>query len=200
MTLPPPLPPIGRETPEWTLDLPEPETVEPDTEEDDLVDAPAQITPPPARPVTRKVTGRVAQLMRGEITIDDLSDEELRRGQLADKNGVFRGKPSSMVPRAMHDEMVRRLLSRGTEKFRHDYFTAIDTMIEIMTDTEVEASVRLKAADTLITRVAGKPIEKVELSVEVKPWEQVAKGILRTVPKELGELTNIEGDDIEDQE
>jgi len=128
------------------------------------------------------VTGRMAQLLRGEITVDDLDDEELRRGELRNAAGGFSGTKTQLVPREMHDAMVRRLLQRGQEKLRHDYFAAIDTMTSIALDDTVDPAVRLRAADMVITRVAGKPVEKVELAVEVKPYEGVVKKIFKARP------------------
>lgn len=139
-------------------------------------------------PTPRRVNNRVSQLLRGEISVEDLDDDELARGQLRGKDGKFRGRASSVVPKVMHDEMVRRLLSRGTAKMQGKYLAAIDVLTTVMEDSTIDASQRLKAVDMLMTRVAGKPIDVVKLSVEIKPWENALKGIIRQVPAELGEI------------
>lgn len=137
--------------------------------------------------LTVHVTGRMKQLIEGTISVDDLDDEELQRGQVKDQNGRFTGSKSDMVPRKLHDEMMRRILKRGAEKWRTDYFAAIDAVVGIMKDEDLDANIRLKAADMVLNRVAGKAIEKVELSVEVKPWEHMLTGIAKSVPPELME-------------
>lgn len=118
-----------------------------------------------------RVSGRMAQLLRGEITVDDLDDEELRRGQLRSANGTFSGHPNDMVPREMHDEMMRRLLRRGQDKIRKNFFDAVDTIVDVMNNSEEDA-LRLKAATYLYERLAGKTPEKLEISGEIKGFEQ----------------------------
>ena len=162
----------------------------------------------PKRPQAQ-ITERALAFMHGDITVADLDDEELRRGRFRDSNGKFRTGTASKVPRAFHQELVRRLLDRGGEKLRSNFFDAVDVIAEIMNDTENEPAVRLRAADLIMTRVAGKPVDRVEMKVEVAEWEATMKGIIRTPPPELlagldlgtlhGEIvSHDEGDDDDD--
>lgn len=187
--LQPPAPPVGVRAPDWwDLHAPdEPPDLEPEPE-------PKKVYPPRVE-VRKLVTGRAARFLRGEISIDDLDDEELARGQFRDRDGRFRGHPSSIIPRQFHTEMVRRLLERGTEKFREDFFAMIDVVIAIAKDEDVDAGVRLKAADMAITRLAGKPVDRVEMSVAIKPWEQTLVGIIRSAPQDVGEMVVVEDDE-----
>lgn len=148
-----------------------------------------------------RITHRAAQFARGEITVKDLDDEELKRGRFRDSDGKFRGRSASKIPAAFHEEVMRRLLERGAETIRQDYLGAIDTITDIMYDDTLDASVRLRAADMIMTRVAGKAPEKVELTVAVKPWEQTLKGIIKAPPLELGVIdATIVGDDDDDED
>lgn len=130
------------------------------------------------------VGDRMQKLLDGELTVEDLDDEEIIKGQLRASNGSFTGRKAAMIPRAMHDEFMRRVLARGQDKLREDFFSAIDTVTEIMKDTQNDAGIRLRAADMILGRVAGKPVEKVELSVEMKPWETMMQGIMKEIPAE----------------
>lgn len=145
-------------------------------------------------PMTVQVTGRMKQLISGEITVDDLDDEELMSGQFRDKSGNLNGR-SKVVPKAMHQEMQRRLLQRGHEKIRSDFFDAIDVVGSIMRDDQNDPAVRLRAANTIIERTAGKTPEKVEMSVEVKKYEEVAVSIMREIPPEVEEAEIVDDED-----
>jgi hypothetical protein len=127
---------------------------------------------------------RWRQLVDGDITVDDLDDEELMKGKVRSRNGTFQGTDPVMIPKKMHDALVRRILSRGAEKIRADFFDAIDVIGSIARDESVDPAIRLKAATTVLERVAGRTPEKVELSMEVKPWERAMDGIYRVIPPE----------------
>lgn len=142
------------------------------------------------------VTGRVKALLNGEISVADLDDEELQRGQVRDKNGNFSGRPSSIVPRKFHDEIVRRLLGRGDELYREHYLKMIEVFTSIAMDTTAKDADRLKAADMVITRIAGKVPDKVELTAQIKPWESMLQGIVQ--PDDQIEVTVAKAEQIED--
>ena len=69
----------------------------------------------PGRTVVRVNVTRLDMLLSGELLIEDLDDEEIARMQLRDKNGDFKGRPSSYVPRelalAFRQESYRRFQS-----------------------------------------------------------------------------------------
>lgn len=181
----------------------------PEPEDPELVTAP---TPSEIAEFKRKyratkvqVTHRAAQFMRGEITVRDLDDEELKRGRFRDSDGKFRGRSASLIPAEFHEEVMRRMLERGTEKIQHDFITAIETVVDVMKYSTDDA-VRLRAANVIIERYAGKTADRVDLTVAVKPWEQTLKGIMKAPPPELLQLGVIDavivgdGDDDDDRD
>ena len=140
------------------------------------------------------VTGRMADLLNGHLSVDDLDDEELMSGQLRDSSGKLNGR-NKLIPKAMHQELVRRILQRGQEKIRSDYFKALEVVADIMDDDQNDPAIRLRAANMIIERIAGKTPEKVELSVEVKKYEEVAVNILRELPEDIEEAELVDDDE-----
>lgn len=140
------------------------------------------------------VTGRMADLLNGDLSVDDLDDEELMSGMLRDQTGKLNGR-NKLIPKVMHQEIMRRILQRGQEKIRSDYFKALDVVGDIMDDDTNDPAIRLRAANMIIERIAGKTPEKVELSVEVKKYEDVAVSILRELPEGIEEAEIVDDED-----
>lgn len=140
------------------------------------------------------VTGRMADLLNGDLSVDDLDDEELMSGMLRDKTGKLNSR-NKLIPKSMHQELMRRILQRGQEKIRSDYFKALDVVGDIMDDSNNDPAIRLRAANMIIERIAGKTPEKVELSVEVKKYEEVAVNILRELPDDIEEAELVDEDE-----
>lgn len=124
-----------------------------------------------------RVSGRMAQFLAGEISVEDLDDDELARGQFRDANGGFSGRPNKMIPREVQQEMIRRLLSRGDELWRNGYNIAIKVHLEIAADPNNAPGDRLKAAQYLIERVAGKTPDRIHIAAE-DPVETLFRQIL----------------------
>lgn len=128
------------------------------------------------------VAPRVKALQEGRIRVEDLDDEELLRGQVKDADGKFRGGPSRKIPAEFYGELMRRVTEQGVDKLRAQYLNAIDVMTDIMNDPDEDGGLRLRAAQYVIERIAGKTPDKVEHSVEVKPWEVTLQAIIRERP------------------
>jgi hypothetical protein len=117
-------------------------------------------------------------LLAGRLSVDDLTEEELLTGILNDKNGERSGRPSNLVPREMHQAVVRRVTEIADGKFRSAVLEAVDNIIAIGTaDPEMEPfGVRMdpqvfKAAQYIVERVMGKIPDQVQMTAEVKPWQ-----------------------------
>lgn len=127
---------------------------------------------------------RLAKLISGEMSVEDLDDEELARGYPKDKGGKFRGRPPSVIPKELHDRMVRELIKRGQAMFNQEFHDAIRTLAFIANDPRVNFADRYKAAVYLIERVAGKVPDKLELSAE-DPWQTIINKIVVDAPEEV---------------
>ena len=136
-----------------------------------------------------RISGRMAQFMAGDISIEDLDDEELARGQFRDANGQFSGRPNKLIPREVQQEMIRRLLARGDELWRQGYNIAIKVHLEIAADPNNSPADRLKAAQYLIERVAGKTPDRIHIAAE-DPVETLFRSILQD-PEGLKETTPV---------
>ena len=122
---------------------------------------------------------RWQQLLAGHLSVEDLDDEELSRGQCRDKDGRFRGLVPKMIPKALHDRMAKQLIQRAQEKFQLGLLGAIDALNEIAQGTAYEPADRIKAAGMVIDRVMGKTPDVINMTVEQKPWETIFEAISR---------------------
>lgn len=124
-----------------------------------------------------RVTGRYAAFLAGEITVEDLDDEELARGRLRSSDGTFRGRPPTMLPTELVQAMRREWIGRAQEKLAvalHE--VGIGTLVELAREG-IDESVRLRAADKIIERTMGKVPDKIELAAE-DPVETLFRKIL----------------------
>lgn len=154
------------------------------------------------RPGTRayyRLSQSATEVLLGMDDLSDWDDEELRNGCRRDKNGNFTGKPE-VVPRKLHDEMVRRTLAKANELMRENLVAAVEVLTEIVLSPNSEDKDRLKAIDMMMNRVMGKEPQQIEIKGEQK-WElALATSIvsmpdaLDTSPKE-GEEEELEEED-----
>lgn len=114
----------------------------------------------------------MAELIAGRISVEDMDNEELVRGQFKDAGGKFRGRPPRLIPREIHDRMRNELLLRGQQLFAESYLNAIRVYAEIAADPGVEPKARLRAAAMIIERIGGKTPERIELNVGDDKWTQ----------------------------
>lgn len=156
------------------------------------------------------VSPRAEALRNKKIRVEDLDDEELQRGQVRDPDGKFRNGPLRQIPREFHDELMRRILARGTEKLEASYLASIELLTDIVEGKSVETVVdnrgvehkipasmtlRSQTARYIIERLAGKTPDKVEVAVSAKPWEVTMRHIVRTPSQEVIEDAVIVADE-----
>lgn len=133
---------------------------------------------------------RYQALVDGTLKVEDLTDEELLRGMMADKRGGFSGAPPKVIPRAMYQAAIKELIGRKENGLLADLEDMYDVLREVAQSPRAQAAARVQAAIYLIERVSGKITDKTELSVSIKKYEQLA---------ESGDLI-MDLDDIEDAE
>lgn len=127
--------------------------------------------PPDRKGETLRIGRRNAALLRGDDDVREWDDEELLRGQSRDRNGHFRGRKPRIVPRHVHEELVRRRLAEAQHQLAYNLPRAIEIYVELMDGEDVDDAVRLRAADKVIERVMGKVPEKIAMTVQQAPWE-----------------------------
>lgn len=120
----------------------------------------------------RLMSDRMKDLVEGRISIDDLDDEEVLRGELRDKNGNFTGQKSALVPRQFHDAVRRRIIQDTDMLLRKDYQAVVANLVRIATDPRVAAREQLAAAQYVMERVIGKIPEKMEIKTETTIFQQ----------------------------
>lgn len=125
-------------------------------------------------------------ILSGEADLSIWTDEELMRGQRRDRNGKWGGRPPKVVPTAIHNELVRRRLSKAGELLNESVVDAVQLLRKVVVDDDANYADRIKAAVIIMERVMGKTPDRVELTAEVKPWEVALRnGIVRTVSSVL---------------
>lgn len=146
-------------------------------------------------PETEVPLSRYQMFLVGQITTDDLDDDELlgfgfRTG--ADGKGKL-FKPKN-VPREMVTAFTRALFDRSLDKLKTSSLAAANTLASIMVDKSVDANVRLRAATEILDRTVGKAPVLVSLTAE-KPWEMVFEAITAAPT----EQPYIDGEVVQDQ-
>jgi len=120
----------------------------------------------------KSADARWRSLIAGEISVKDLDDEEIARGQVRGAKGQF-GRRPEWVPRLVFDAMRREIFTRGANLWSEYYMKAIKTTALIMVSPDVEPSVRLKAATEIINRIEGKPLDRSAIKITATRDEQV---------------------------
>ena len=138
---------------------------------------------------------RAEALRTQQISVEDLDDEELIKGQLRDSDGKFRGGPMRQVPKEFHDELMRRIIGAGTEKLRGAFLESIDVILEIVRTDTNPPELRAKWAQYIIERLAGRTPDVVQHTVAVKPWEIALQGIVREYPGDVVDGEVVDDDD-----
>lgn len=148
-------------------------------------ECPDHIEDPEARAKERKrikvekVTGssRLKALLLGEMSVEDLTDEEILQGKFLDRNGKMSGRPPAVIPREMHEKMTAELFRRAEGKMKSRLFDVIETMTQIAAGEEdgegnqrYEPKDRIKAAIWVAERLMGKLPEVVTHKQE-RPFE-----------------------------
>lgn len=134
------------------------------------------------------------RIMTGQEDLSLWTDEELKRGQRKDKNGGWRGVPPKVVPKAIHNELVKRTLANAHELLRENLDVAVSVLTEIVDDPTVEAKDRLRAVAMIMDRVMGKDPIPIQHGGETPPWQvAIQAGIVSIKGADL--LSTDEDDD-----
>jgi hypothetical protein len=117
-----------------------------------------------------RVSTTATKILVGDDDLSEWTDEELRRGRRmvrkAGRNqGRFVGRDPIVVPKKLHDELVRRTMSKANALLNENLLAAVQCLIEICTDKQAEDK----------DRVMGKAPDKVEIRMDA-PWLLALQG------------------------
>lgn len=118
-------------------------------------------------------TDRMKDLIDGRISIDDLDDEEILRGQLRDVNGNFSGAKPLVVPRMFADALQRRVVDITTNTLRAKYAAVLDRHVDIAINGPAKEAVA--AQIHVIERMVGKVPDKMEIKQEVSVFQKAVE-------------------------
>lgn len=110
----------------------------------------------------------------GEYPVSEWTDREVQKGRPEGRDG-FAGPFPSLTGK-QHSEIKRELLKRGQRRIDALYGTAIRTLADIARNGENE-SARVKAAQELLNRTAGKTPERIEIKSS-DPWQDILDDIM----------------------
>jgi hypothetical protein len=120
------------------------------------------------------VPERYEAFLTGELTVKDLDDEEIFRGQIRNNQGDFRGRPPKLVPRefatALQQEVAQRFNS-NIAGLVPDSIKAIQTILNKAHPQPGDGAV-VNAAFKVLERYAGKVPDTVNLKAEITSWEK----------------------------
>ena len=118
---------------------------------------------------------RYQQFKAKLIDVEELDDEELALcGFRSPKNGVVY-RPKN-IPREVTQAFQKALFDRATKALKAGVVGAANTLVDLATDSNVENSVRLKAAQDILDRNLGKATQVVSITTDA-PWEEVFSAI-----------------------
>lgn len=117
---------------------------------------------------------RYQQFLAGQITVDDLDDEELAIGGFRNKSGGIT-KPRKL-PREITEAFNRAIFDRAHRELKANTVNAARTVAEIMRNKTIEPDIRLKAATIMLDRNLGKAPQVVALTGD-KAFEEIFSDI-----------------------
>lgn len=145
-----------------------------------------------------KSPNRYRAFMNGKITIDDLDEDEIMRGQIRNKAGHFGGRKPNYVPREFLTQIQVKQREIYEQTLAPMVLKAMRTLDDVMEEKagryssgpSPQHAARVAAAKLVLERALGRVPEQVQIKAEISHWERVAGEILIDVddPKELGEL------------
>lgn len=112
-------------------------------------------------------------LIDGRLSVDDLDDDEIIRGQLRDKNGRFSGRPPLVIPRALHQKAVEELKRRADNALLEHLGDAQMAIVDVMNNKRAPAMARVEAAKYMWERIQGKIPDKVQVDSTVRVFEEL---------------------------
>lgn len=112
--------------------------------------------------------------MNGTLTVDDLDDEEIMRGQLRNAKGDFSGGQAEMIPRAFAMAVMHKQKLLIFMELAGMVTTALKALDEVLNRKNPQPgdSAKVAAAKLVLEYNIGKVPDKVEIKGEIDVWEK----------------------------
>ncbi len=95
-------------------------------------------------------------LFLGHVDLTTWDDEEIWRGQKKASNGKWVGRPRAVVPHAVHEERIRRTMTKAHELLRESTYAAVALLRQVVDDEDANYGYRLAAAQQILDRTLPK--------------------------------------------
>ena len=124
--------------------------------------------------------------MDGTLSVEDLDDEEVQRMQLRASDGSFKGGRPQSLPRELVTAIQREQQKRFQQFINEAVPAAQRAVLELVNSKKLMPgdATRLKAAEMVLERFAGKTPDRIEVKAEVTQFEGIAADILVDVEEE----------------
>ena len=119
---------------------------------------------------------RMAALLDGRITVQDLTMAELMKGRIANSDGTFSAGLKPRLPTSILHGMTNEIARRAMERIRRYGDEAVQGLMELANEAESE-QVRLQSWKLIAEYALGKPQERVIIS-SADPWQDIIDGIM----------------------
>jgi hypothetical protein len=131
---------------------------------------------------------RHQMLLEGELSVDDLDEEELKHFRGRDIDGEFKGRIRP-IPAKLAGQIRQRLLNKMQANIEGFLPRAV-AILEDIAESSDQDSARVKAVDLLLQRGAGKVPDVVRVGAE-DPWDIILGDVLRDGALESEEFTRL---------
>ena len=125
----------------------------------------------------------IENFMNGAIPIEELDDDELHKCAVKGADGRFK-RYKNTLPRAFVQSISREVQRRYMLRYQGVIPDAQQVFIDVMLDPNADVKDRMKASQYIQERMFGKPVERVEVTAEVKPWEGLVADIVHDIENE----------------
>ena len=131
------------------------------------------VDPEPENVETKPLT-RYQQFLAKQLTVEDLDDEEVLNFGFRMPNGsIYRPRN---IPREFVNEITKAIYDRALHEIKSNAVEAAKTLASIMVDPANDASIRLKAAESILDRSIGKAPQQLNITAGA-PWEEIFESI-----------------------
>lgn len=121
-----------------------------------------------------KLSPQSLNILENPHEVLEWDDEELRAGVRRRASGSL-GKPPTVIPRVLYDELIRRTIDECLETMRDAMPEMILALTRIATDQRFDAKDRIKAIELCMNRVLGPPTQSISVNEKdggMAPWQK----------------------------